>query len=280
MNDKKEVNTEIVEGEFANILEYVTPLSDKRRIGRCLEYAKRDKNITTKGLEAVLDLKNRCRYPFIQSMLFPGQLRGRLQPHVFKMSVRGLGSGVDLINRMRPGGNLQEMWVHFDHVHRVFGWPTMSAHVYDPFVCSILTIATCGFKVEDHFAPIEFWKMLNSVVQENGFRKPEFWGFMANEANANCLAVHAVYFGGAKKRHLKKRGVVLSIGSRAWFAIHVSVSVLHFKRTISACVESGKMHHRKWLQKIARMKLENFGILVMQSRVRSHHWKLGLLGGM
>ena len=46
------------------------------------------------------------------------------------MSTMGPGSGVDLVNRMRPGGNLQDMWVHFDHVHRVTGWSTMAAHVY------------------------------------------------------------------------------------------------------------------------------------------------------
>ena len=199
MGHNEHDGSEIGDDEFAGLLDYVTPLSNRKRTEKCLEYAKRAQSITSKGLEAVLDLKHRCRYPFIHSVLFPGQLGREHQAHVFKMSTKGPGSGLDLINRMRPGGNLQEMWVRFDHVHRVPGWPTMSAHVYDPFMRELLTIATCEFRVEDRCAQIEFWKMLNTVVQQSGFPIPEFRGFMADEANANWIAVRTVYFGGAKK---------------------------------------------------------------------------------
>ena len=112
-------DAEINDEEFAEFLDTITPLSNKRRIERSLEYAKRSKNITAKGLEAVLDLKHKCTYPFIHSILFPGQLANDQQPHVFKMYVKGPGSGVDLVNRMQPEGNLKDMWVHFDHVHHV-----------------------------------------------------------------------------------------------------------------------------------------------------------------
>lgn len=82
---------------------------------------------------------------------------------------------------MRPGGSLQHMWVHFNHVHKVSGWPTMSAHVYDPFIRELATAAMCKFRVEDWHAQIEFWKMLNVVVQQNGFDKLEFRGFMVKQ---------------------------------------------------------------------------------------------------
>ncbi|MCO5586321.1 hypothetical protein L7F22_040260 [Adiantum nelumboides] len=128
--------------EFAAFLDSITPLSNKRRFERTLELAKKAKNISVKGLEVVLDLKSKSKYPYIQSALLLGQLGKYQQPHVFKMSVKGPGSGVDIVNRMRPSGNLENMWIHFDHVHHVNGWPTMSPHVYDPFVRELMTIAT------------------------------------------------------------------------------------------------------------------------------------------
>ena len=46
-------------------------------------------------------------------------------------------------------------------------------------------MAICEFTMENKHAQIEFWKMLNGVVTNEGFEKPEFRGFMADEANAN-----------------------------------------------------------------------------------------------
>ncbi|MCO5593948.1 hypothetical protein L7F22_047967 [Adiantum nelumboides] len=173
--------------KLANLLDSVTPLSNKHKTEKSLEKsARRGKYITSEGLEIVLDLKSKSKYPFIHSLLFLGKLKTAQQPHVFEMLVKGPGSGVDLVNRIRLGGNLEHMWVH---VHRVQGWPTMSAHVYDPFVRELLTIATCKFTVENKHAQVEFWRMLNSVVQDQGFEKPNFKNFMADEANANWIAV-------------------------------------------------------------------------------------------
>lgn len=230
---------EIGDAELAGMLDLITPLSDRKRTEKCLEDAKQAQGITSKGFEAVLELKHKCRYPFIHSVLFPGQMNKQIPAHVFKMSTKGPGSGVDLVNRMRPGGNLQDMWVHFDHVHRVLGWPTMSAHVYDPYVRELMTIATCEFMVEDRFAQAEFWKMLNDVVQKCGFAKPEFRGFMADEANANWLAIRTVYFGGPKNiKPSKERSCIF----------HWEQSMLrHTKKCIRPSFqEDHKLLCRKW----------------------------------
>lgn len=133
------------------------------------------------SLDSILKLKRRCRFPFIHSVLFPDQLSDGSQPHVFKMSSKCPGSGVDLVNKMRPGGSLGDQWIHFDHIHRVKGWCTMGAHVYDPYVRELLTIATCEFKVQDQLAQVQFWKMLNAQMVANGFPLPEFRGFMLDE---------------------------------------------------------------------------------------------------
>ena len=52
---------------------------------------------------------------------------------LFKMSTKGQGSRVDLVNRMNIFGNgdLKDSWIHFDHTHQVEGWSTMSCSVYD-----------------------------------------------------------------------------------------------------------------------------------------------------
>jgi hypothetical protein len=45
---------------------------------------------------------------------------------VFKMFKVGPGSGVHLVNRMQPGGDLEHTWIMFDHVvatqDRVFSY--------------------------------------------------------------------------------------------------------------------------------------------------------------
>ena len=91
----------------------------------------------------------------------------------------------------------------------------MSAHVYDPFVRELLTLAICDFTVENKNAQIEFWRMLNGVVIDQGFEKPKFRGFMVDEANANWIAICTIYFGGAKKKSLKRRDHVCFIGNKA-----------------------------------------------------------------
>ena len=50
----------------------------------------------------LLKLKKTCAYPYMQGMLFPGQsMLPNARSHIFKMSTIGLGSGLDLVNRMR-----------------------------------------------------------------------------------------------------------------------------------------------------------------------------------
>lgn len=86
------------------------------------------------GYDNILKLKRTCMFPFFHGSRFPGQGRNIDKCYVFKMSTKGPGSGVDLVNRMRRTGkgDLCKAWVHFDHTHRVDGWATLSCSVYDP----------------------------------------------------------------------------------------------------------------------------------------------------
>ncbi|MCO5595332.1 hypothetical protein L7F22_049374 [Adiantum nelumboides] len=54
----------------------------------------------------ILRLKSSCGYKFFHGILFLGQsVDSSKRYHVFKMSINEPGSGVELINRMRQGGN-------------------------------------------------------------------------------------------------------------------------------------------------------------------------------
>lgn len=72
-------------------------------------------------------------FPFFHGSRFPGQGSENEKCFIFKMSTKGRGSGVDLVNRMNiyGDGDLKNSWIHFDYTHRVDGWATMSCSVYD-----------------------------------------------------------------------------------------------------------------------------------------------------
>jgi hypothetical protein len=65
------------------------------------------------------------------------------------MSEVGPRSGVHLVNQMQPGGDLEHVWIMFDHVNRVKNWTTMACHVYNSAYCRVMTIAVCGMQSKD-----------------------------------------------------------------------------------------------------------------------------------
>ena len=98
--------------------------------------AKHEMGVTTTCYEEIARLKTKSTYEFFHGSIFPSQGSPTDPCFVFKMSTTtGIGSGVDLVNRMRRRelGDLKSSWVHFDHTHRVRGgWVTLGCHVYNP----------------------------------------------------------------------------------------------------------------------------------------------------
>ena len=97
-------------------------------------------------MDGIAKLRGVSSWAYVQRNQFPGQGDEKNKVFVFKMSEVGPGSGVDLVRRMQPGGDLENAWMMSDHVKRVKGWTTMAAHVYDMVYQRIMTIACCDFQ--------------------------------------------------------------------------------------------------------------------------------------
>jgi hypothetical protein len=126
-------------------------------------------------MDSITKLRGISLWAFVQKNKFPGQ----------GADLDGPGSGVDLVKRMQPGEDLENVWMMFDHVKRVKQWTTMACHVYDSTYCRVMTIASCDMQSEDFDAQIVFWKNLNVVMERNGVVKPNFKDFMADNVQAN-----------------------------------------------------------------------------------------------
>jgi hypothetical protein len=156
-------------------------------------------------MDSITRLRGLSTWDFVQNNMFPGQGSEVDKVYVFKMSELGPASGVDLVKRMQPTGDLELSWMMFDHVRRVRNWTTMACHVYDSTYCRVMTIACCDMQSEDAEAQMVFWKYLNAVMKRHGVEKPNFKGFMADSAQANWNAVRVVYGNGNKEDQMEDR---------------------------------------------------------------------------
>jgi hypothetical protein len=98
-------------------------------------------------------------------------------------------SGVHLVKRMQPGGDLEDAWIMFDHIKH---WTTMVCHVYDSACCQVMTIAVCNMQSEDAIVQSVLWKNLNDVMVKYGIPESKFKGFMADSTQANWNAIRII----------------------------------------------------------------------------------------
>lgn len=244
--------------------------------------------VTSTCYEEIARLKSEATYEFFHGSLFPGQGSSDEPCFVFKMSTTGIGSGVDLVNRMRRncGGDLSTSWVHFDHTHRVRGgWVTLGCHVYNPLwvlssdyflhfslfvviilnhnlcICSmqeVQTIATCEMRTEDVPAISKFWRCINEVMEKKGFAKAEFTGFVADEAQANWIAVREVFNEGEVMEG-RERSCHFHWEQSLVTHITRSMSRIHARYDISKCVKFGeRRRHCGWHEQ-RRERFASFG---------------------
>jgi hypothetical protein len=100
-------------------------------------------------MDGIAKLRGVSTWAYVQRNQFPGQGDEADKVFVFKMSEVGPGSGVDLVRRMQPGGDLEHAWIMSNHVKRVAKWTTMACHVYDGTYQRVMTIVCYDFQSED-----------------------------------------------------------------------------------------------------------------------------------
>ena len=117
---------------------------------------------------------------YIHSNFFLGQSKDKV--YVFKMLEDGPKSGVDLVKRMQPRGDLENAWLMFDHVKCVKEWTTMVCHVYDATYYKVISIAICNMQSTDTKVQYIIWRELNNLMAKNDVENTNFRGFMADSA--------------------------------------------------------------------------------------------------
>ena len=159
----------------------------------------------TNPMDGIRQMRGCTTWPFVQRNMFLGQGADDDKVFVFKMSEVGPASGVDLVTRMQPGGDLQDSSLMFDHVKRVSNWTTMACHVYDSQYCRVMTVAVCDMQSEDCEAQCVMWRCLNEVMARYGVLIVNFMGFMADSVGANWNAVRKIYGSGDTQTKMPDR---------------------------------------------------------------------------
>ena len=185
--------------EEANDLDEMLAILSDKSVFRSMVRSIKKYNHDTSDLATLIQLCNQTVFPFVQSILFPCQgVNTSDRPHIFKMSIKGPGSGVDLVRRMQPGGDLEHSWVMSDVMHRCLDktWCTMSAHVYDHLYRGLCTIFVCELVSEDTMALQTAWTIMRRICAENGIENVEFSGFIADNVAPGWNAIRNVWWGG------------------------------------------------------------------------------------
>lgn len=64
-------------------------------------------------IDNIKTVKKESKFEIIHDGVFPGQ--GKEKVYILKMLTEGPGSGMDIVNRMQPGGDLKNGRMMFDH---------------------------------------------------------------------------------------------------------------------------------------------------------------------
>jgi hypothetical protein len=89
----------------------------------------------------------------------------------------------------------------------------MDFHVYELAYYKVMTITVCDMQYENTKVQQIMWKKLIEMMLKHEFPKPNFKGFMVNNAQTNWNAVKIIYgSGNPLSRWLIRSAPVYSIG--------------------------------------------------------------------
>lgn len=97
--------------------------------------------------------------------------------------------GVGLMKHMQVGGNIEILFMIFDHVKCTKVWTMQTCHVYGNKYWKVLTIACCDIQSKDGATQTLLWENLNLVMAENRVSRGNFKKIMMNNAQANWNAL-------------------------------------------------------------------------------------------
>ncbi len=120
------------------------------------------------SIDYILKLKTLFGYDYTYDNFFPCQQVVQ-KVYLFKMFVYGVASKFDLVWRMQPSDDMQNVWMMFNHVKCVQGWTTMAYHVYDSVYCKVITIVVVDIQFKDTEVQCILWRKLNAVVERVGY---------------------------------------------------------------------------------------------------------------
>ncbi len=136
---------------------------------------------------------------------------------------------------MQPEGDLQAIWIMFNHVKHVKGWTTITCHVYDFFHYKVMTIAKCDMQFEDTETQCIMQWNLNKVMANTNVPNPNFKRFMAHSTYASQNAVRIIYDSGDPNKSM--------VDKKLTYFFHWSQSMdIHTKEQIKPELQN---KHRK-----------------------------------
>lgn len=193
----KQVAESVSPEEAAGIEEMMGTLSDNN-VFRSMHRSIKNMTPASSDVNNILEFKKNTMFDFVQSVLLPEQGLGTEdRPHIFKMSVKGSGSGLALIRRMQKGGDLEHCWMMTDVMHRCSdGWLTMTAAVYDHLYRGLCTVFTCELRSEDAPSLQTAWRVMRRTCAKWGLKDVQFAGFIADNAAAGWNAIRDEFWGG------------------------------------------------------------------------------------
>jgi hypothetical protein len=89
-------------------------------------------------MDGITMLRGWSTWPYVQENLFPGQGSDSDKVFVFKMSEVGPSSGIDLVKRMQPSGDLEDKWKMLHCIVLLFIQQFIFLHSY-----LIILVHTC-----------------------------------------------------------------------------------------------------------------------------------------
>jgi len=81
----------------------------------------------------------------------------------------------------------------------------MAYHMYDTEYKKVMTIAMADMQFEDTKVLVQFWRSLNTIIEQHGVANTNFKGFMANNTMANWKAVRIVYDSSSSDEEMENR---------------------------------------------------------------------------